>query len=583
MEQINEIRKFRGIVQRRLGWLLLPFIGVTLAATALALVLPNRYLSTATILIKDQQIPNDLVPSTVASFADQRVQAITQEVMSRSRILQLVEKYDLLKSKRDRLTTDDVVEMVRKRIFIEPVRAEVKTNKSSRQETLLIAFRLSFEDESPRTAQAVTNEISSYYLEKNLESRERVARGATAFLQDQIEQVKTRIGELENQLAEFRKAHLDELPEFTQLHMQKLEKLSTDITNINLQLRTLEEQRSKIRSQMASVPPHTGAPGSAAVSPEQRLHQARMERAQLIGRYSDTHPMVQAKNREIALLEKTVQGPAAVKTTHAQIQTVEAQLAALLSRYGEDHPQVQKTRQELEGLRQELAALQSDLPQGSTSSPPGPTNPAYIALQSDLAKTDVTLASLKEERARLEEQSRKLFEKLRAMPEVAKVYNALEADLHMAKNHYQELQQKFLAAKVSQNMEEDRLAENFEIIEPAFLPEEPSKPNRLAILIVGMVLGMGLSVGLAALREFTDDRLYDREDLERLAGLPVLGVIPKLVTDDDKKRIRRKRAAWSAAAAACVVFGILAFHLWVMDLYVFYAKVARFLGRKVVM
>ena len=95
------------------------------------------------------------------------------------------------------------------------------------------------------------------------------------------------------------------------------------------------------------------------------------------------------------------------------------------------------------------------------------------------------------------------------MPQVAIEYNEMSTDYEIAKAHYNEIQQKLMAAQVSQGMEEERLGETFQIVEPAFMPERPYKPNRLAIVLIGLVLGIGVSVGLASLREYhrhTDPR-----------------------------------------------------------------------------
>ncbi|SMC26731.1 Uncharacterized protein involved in exopolysaccharide biosynthesis [Desulfacinum hydrothermale DSM 13146] len=580
-QSLNDLQRLQRILKRRRGWLVAPFVITLLLAVVLALALPNIYRSTATILIKDKRIPEDLVPSTVSSYAEERVQAITQEVMSRTRILQLAEKHDLLGAKRHTLSTDTLVEKIKKRIAIEPVNAEVNTGRSNRPVTLMIAFRLAYEDESPQKAQAVTNEIASYYLEKNLESREKVARGTTAFLQEQMEQVKKRITGLEDQLAAYRKAHLEQLPEFTQLNMQKLEKLNADIVNINMQLRNLEEQRASLRTQLASLDPYAETASGQVLSPQQRLQLARMERAQLVARYSEKHPLVQAKNREIALLEKSAGGSQALVEIRRRIRELEGQLAALSSKYTADHPKVRKVRNELERLRADLGYVEGAAAQGdSPRSTQAPSNPAYVNLKAELAKTEVSIRSFKQERKRLEAQVQNLYEKLRAMPEVAKTYNSLETDLQLAKAHYQELQEKFLAAKVSQSMEEDRLGETFEVIEPAYLPGKPARPNRLAIVLVGIVLGLGLAMGLTALREFSDPRLYDREDLEQAAGMPVLSLIPTLETEEDRRRRRRRRLATAAACLGGLVAALWAFHLWVMDWHIFYAKLLRLLEGK---
>jgi polysaccharide biosynthesis transport protein len=166
MEQTPDLKQILNIVKRRRHWLFWPFLCIVLLTTTVALVLPNTYLSTATILIQNQQIPNTMVPTTVTTYAEERIQTITQEVTGRTKILSLVSKFDLLPTKRQKLTTDDLVERIRKRISIQPVNAEINKEAKGKPSILTIAFTLSYQDEDPRKAQAVANEIASYYMEK---------------------------------------------------------------------------------------------------------------------------------------------------------------------------------------------------------------------------------------------------------------------------------------------------------------------------------------------------------------------------------------------------------------------------------
>ena len=254
MEQTQEIPDITRILKRRKWWLILPSALAIVTTALIALLLPNIYRSTATIHIESQQIPQDLVSSTVTSFVEQRIQAITQEVKSRTKILNLVDKYDLLPDKRKRLATEDLVDEIRERITVEPINAEIF--KESRNPVLLtIAFTLSYEDKNPKKAQLVTTEVASYYMEKNLESREKHARGTTDFLQERLNQVKAEIEVLETKRARYRETHLEALPEFTTLNMQKLEKLNADISSFNMQIRSLEEQRSGLRNRLAVLDP----------------------------------------------------------------------------------------------------------------------------------------------------------------------------------------------------------------------------------------------------------------------------------------------------------------------------------------
>ena len=105
-------------------------------------------------------------------------------------------------------------------------------------------------------------------------------------------------------------------------------------------------------------------------------------------------------------------------------------------------------------------------------------------LKSDLDKLEISIESLKVERYRLKLQSDAIYNKLRTMPQVAKEFSELDRDYQVTKAHYHEIQEKLMTAQVSQGMEEGQLGESFQIIEPAFLPEEPHKPNRFAIMLI---------------------------------------------------------------------------------------------------
>lgn len=575
MDQSQELARIKGIIQRRRAWLVLPFVIVVVGVTTVALLLPDIYQSTATILIQNPTIPDKLAAPTITGYADQRIKAIAQEATSRSKVLALVQKYDLLPQKRERLTAEELVEEINKRISVETIDAEVKKDTQAKPVLLTVAFTLSFEDESARKAQMVANEIASYFMQKNLEAREKHARTTAKFFEEQLQQTRARIDTLESRLAAYRQEHLEELPEFTALNMQKLEKLNADTSNINLQLRSLEEHRALIKSQLATADPYSGA-NPRVLSTDERLQQAELERAALAARYSEKHPLVQAKNQEIDLLEGKATDSGSLTQKRDRLKRLELELVDLSGRYSDEHPAVKRKRQEVEQIKRDL----EEAPAKSKTPAQKPTNPAFVTLKADLDKCEVSIASLVSENERLEEQLKTVYDKLHAMPQVAKEYNELTTDYQNARNHYNELQQKALSAQLAQGIEEEQLGESFQIIEPAFLPEKPDKPNRLAIILIAVVLGMGLSVGLAALRELTDNTLRDADTLEQLTGMPLFSIIPRIVTAEDRNRMHRKRILTVSGTVAGVVILVVLFHFLVMDISVFNARLERFLYRK---
>jgi uncharacterized protein involved in exopolysaccharide biosynthesis len=577
MESNQDLMKIKIIVFRRKWWLIAPLFGTVVLTAIICVMLPNTYKSTATILIQNQQIPSTLVPSTITSFAQQRIQSISQEVTSRSKLLNLAEKYKILSKDREKLTTEEFVERVRKRISLQTINAEVNPDRGGQPIQMTIAFSLSYEDESPKTSQAVTNEIASFFMEKNVESRTKHARGTTEFLQEQLNLEKEHIDALQTRLAEYRQTHLEKLPEYASLNMQKVEKLNADISAINMQMRSLEEQRTALRGNMTLLDPYSG--GARGMSPSDRLQQAQLELANLLSRYSEVHPAVAAKRQEIALLES--EGGIVHSTTESdtQLAGLEARLAALRARYSEKHPTVKSTLHEIERVKRESAAASGENHRAEKRNS-RPSNPAYVGLQADLDKIAVSIGSLKTEKKRLEAQMKEVYDKLHAMPEVAKGFQDLDTEYQLARVHYAEIQQKLLAARVSQGMEEEQLGESFQVIEPAFLPEKPFKPNRIAIMLIGVVLGCGFAVGTAALKEFSDRSIRGVESLEGLTGFRVISTIPRIVTAEDIAARNRRRQMLAATSLCCVIGTVMAFHFLIMDLDVFYARLERVVMRK---
>jgi uncharacterized protein involved in exopolysaccharide biosynthesis len=580
MGQEQEFERIKKVFRRRMSWFLWPFISLTALTAIISGVLPNVYKSTATVLIMNQQIPSALVPSTVTTYAQERIQAITQEVTSRSKILKLTEKYNLLPDKARKLTTEELVDEIRKRISFQTINAEINKESQSQPVLLTIAFSISYEDEDPKKAQAVTNEIVSFYLEKNLESREKVARGTTEFLTEQLKQEKMRMDDLQSRLAVFQNEHLEELPEYSALNMQKLERQSLRISDVDMQIRSLEEQRSILKGNQAMLDPYSSSANSKVITQSERLQQVQLERAQALSKYSPSHPAVKAKDQEITLLESEGKGGLGYDQMTDNLRAAETRLANLKSTYTDKHPEVQSTEREIKRIKGRLAELQNDRHAGSKITP-APTSPAYITLQSELEKLSVSISSLQAEKKRLEKDTKDLLERLHSMPQVAKQFTEMDTEYQSAKLNYTTIEQKLLAAKVSQGMEEEKKGESFQVVEPAFLPEKPAKPNRIAIILAGAVLALGLSVGTAAAREFSDKRIHDLETLRRISKFPVISIIPAIITEADAAAIRNRKMI-AGVAGICGFIGIvLAVHLFVMDLDIVYAKLGHLVQKRI--
>jgi len=241
---------------------------------------------------------------------------------------------------------------------------------------------------------------------------------------------------------------------------------------------------------------------------------------------------------------------------------------------GPKHPDVVRLKKEVEALSKEGKTLQKEKTVLDVSEQK-PDNPAYINLKTQIASAEMEMKSFLEEKQKLTKEINEYQRRIANAPLVEKEYNEMTRDYETAKFKYNEIMNKFMEAKVAQGMEESQRGERFTIVDPAQLPEKPYKPNRVAILLIGLVLATGSGVGLAAVKENLDQSVKSREDLLRLTGSRVLSTIPYLETDEERKAKRRKRVGWAVIVVAAAATALVLVHLFVMPLDILWIKVQR--------
>ena len=458
--------------------------------------------------------------ATVTSFAEQRRQSIYQRVVSYSKLLDIINRFNLYSDLKGRWTTEKIVEKMREDILLEPISADVADRRTGRPSTATIAFTLSYQGKSPGTVQQVANVITSVFLEENLRVREKHAADTSDFIEKEMERVKTELSELEARMAVFKAAHVNELPELLQVNMQSLNNVRGSIQSLNQQLRSLKEREGYLQSQLASIPV-----GSAEGGDKARLAELKGQLAHLMARFSDQNPDVIRTRAEIAELEKRVG--------------------------------------------------QTGNP-GSSSDPPD--NPTYITLAAQLSSTQADIDSVQRQIREANEASYMYQRRIARTPKVEEEYKAILVERDNTQAKYTDLMQKHMEARVAQGLEKEQKGERFTLIDPARFPETPDKPNRLAIALLGVVLGIGAGVGWASLREFTDHSVRNSEILTLATSFPVLGSIPIIQTAEDLDRKKRKRITIIITLILFIIGGLMAFHFWVMDLNVFWARLMRKAG-----
>lgn len=510
------------IAKRRKWSFLLPFFLVLAMSVAVALLLPPKYRSSATILIEEQEIPTDFVTATVTSFAEQRLQQIHQRIMSTAKLLEIIERFDLYKKMRDKRTTEEVINQMREDVRLDQISTEVMDRRTGRATVVTIAFSLSYESkDSPDAVQRVANRLVSLFLQENLEVRERQSAEASRFLEDETRRVKKELTEIEMALSKFKEKHINELPELLQVNIQGLSNSERSIERLEEQLRSIKEREEYLQTQLANLSP---------------------------------------------FLENS---------DRSRLQSIETELVALKTKFSDDHPDVVKTKAEIAALKNKMTSDRGE----NQSHPDESDNPAYVTLASQLASAQSEIRSIQNQIAEYRRTKAVYAARIESTPRVERQYQELSGRQMNIQTKYNDLMQKHMEAEVAQGLEKGQKGERFTLIDPPRLPEKPFKPNRLAIMLIGVVLGVGTGVGWAALREFADQSVRSSERLALSTGFPVLGQVPNILTLRDRRRIMIRRIASIATAMLVVVAGIAVFHLFVMDLDVFWTK----LGRKLML
>ena len=231
------------ILKRRSPSIVLGFLAVLVVAAAVALLLPPVYRSEATILIEDQEVPPDYVMTTITSFAEQRLQSINQRITSSDRMLEIINKFGLYRDQREKKTNEEIIGQMRNAVNLRLISSDVVDRRTGRPAKATIAFSLSYQGkESPATVQRVADELTSLFLEENLRIRERATREITLFLEDEVDLQKQLLDDLEDRIADFKKAHIHELPEMLDSNVQRLAAVERGIERMDDQLKSLKER-----------------------------------------------------------------------------------------------------------------------------------------------------------------------------------------------------------------------------------------------------------------------------------------------------------------------------------------------------
>jgi uncharacterized protein involved in exopolysaccharide biosynthesis len=579
-EQEKTLGDYLAALKRRRKLMTAIVLGLLLLALGVTFGLPAVYRSKAVILIEQQEIPKELVTSTVTSYADQRIQEITQRVMTTSNLLGIIERYALYEKERKNNPLEVVVDKMRDDISIDTISADVVDPIRGQPTKATIAFSVSYENRSPDLAQKVANELTSLYLKENLTRRTEAATETSSFLGEEAEKLKAHIAELDRRLAEFKEQNAGKLPDMQQFNTQMMDRTEQQLIELDRQIRSLEDRKVYVQGQLALVNPVTATiseTGERILGPADRLKVLQTQYVSLMARYSAAHPDVVRTKKEMEALEAELGGSnSAGGIIQKQLEGARAELATLRQRYSDNHPDVIRAQRTVTNLETELARSRER--RTAVLDNAEADNPAYIQLRTELESANAEIASIRQQKEELRGKLAEFEQKLADSPEVERAFRDLMRDYETSTLKYQEMTQKQMAAQVSQTLETEQKGERFSLIEPPLKPEKPAKPNRLAIALLGTMLAFAGGIGSTAIAEALDPAIYGRGALTALTGVPPLAVIPEIVTAGERRTRILLRAIMVAAVIAAFILALLAIHFFYQPLDVLWFRALRKFG-----
>ena len=506
-ESTNEpadFQRYVNIARRRQMEFVLPLFLGWLLVWGSSWVLKPHYKSSTLILVEEPTMPRDYVAPNVSNDLQDRLQSMTQQIMSRTRLLSIVESLHLYQEKGSRPSDDVLVERMRKDINIELVR-DTRNNQ-------ITAFRIYYTASDPHVAQQVTSALKDLFINETLRVRQEESQDTTKFIENQLKEASAQLQTQETKVHAYQAAHEGALPEQAASNLQILSGLQSQLQNAQDALNTARQQRVLLLSQ---------------------LQQYKSAKA-------------------IPTIPGTV--PTGVAALDAQLTTLRAQLVDMSSRYTDSYPDVKKLKQQIaETQRQRDKMAASDRAGDSAGGAAEPGSP-QAQLESQLEANKLEISNRERSINDLTLRINQYEGRLNATPSTEQELAELNRGYDQSKANYDDLLKKKNASVMATSMEQLQQGERFTMLDPPSLPTKADFPNRLKFCGLGLGIGFALGLVVAGAFEFFDDRLHSEKDIKDLLPVGVIAEVPEVVDSAEEAKNKRKLILnWTATAAALVV------------------------------
>jgi polysaccharide chain length determinant protein (PEP-CTERM system associated) len=485
---------YLAMLRRRLKVIVVPMLVAPLAGFLMSYAFSPRYTSQSMVLVEGQKVPTNYVQPVITADFTQRIQTLSQQVLSATRLRPVIQSLALVKPEDEGKLMGEIRANMSVTPVITSMSAAGSTTVSGKKKSSttggspMPGFNVNYTDSDPKRAQKICNAMTSLLVDENLRSRAEVAKGTTDFLSRQVEEAKRSLDAQDAKLAAFKRQYLGQLPSDMDSNLKLLMSLNTQLDASTQTLNRAQQDKSYAESMLA-----------------QQL--AAWKTSQ-----SSTNP----------------------QTLEQQISTLQSQLIQLQARYTDDHPDVIKTKADIAKVQSRLDEINRQASSATQTSAQASANepPEIRQLRLQIHQYQGVIEQTTADQKKQQSQIR-VYESRTAMsPGIEEQYKQLNRDYDTAQAFYRELLAKKSSADLGNNMETQQEGEQMSILSAAGTPDSPSFPNRP--LLAGGGFGVGLSLGLllAIWMEFSDRSIRTEKDVAAAMDLPMLISVPWLGEDE---------------------------------------------------
>jgi polysaccharide biosynthesis transport protein len=507
------------MARRRRWWLLLPLFLCWALVWAGSWLLPTAYQSEAQIVVEQQKVPEYYVEPNVAAHLQERLQTMTQQVLSRTRLQATIDSFHLYPPAHGIgrfFQAADPVDQMRKDIKIELVEAPGHPAD-------LTAFKIYYSGDTPQRAQQVNSHLATLFIDENLKAEEQSSESTTNFLASELSEARAKLDEQEAQVRAFKANHMDVLPSQMESNVQILSSLQTELENNHRELDNANQQKLYLESQLQQLESAKAVLGSGdngASSPEaleQELLELRHRLADLSAKYTDEHPEIIALKSKIAETEKLK------KQVESEVATEQNQTTA---------------------TKPDNSALIN----GSK----GSSSTVIMQLTSQLKANALQIQNFQRREKSLQSQIATYQERIRLTPQTEQELSEISRGYEESKTNYNSLLQKQDQSKLATSLAQRQQGAQFRVLDPPSLPDKPATPNHLMLSLAGLGIGAVLGTLLVAIVELTNRRVRHEKELADLVPARVLVCVPHLAIPGEARLEAASRKLELIAAVAMV-------------------------------